>query len=256
MRETLKGFARMLTLPARGIGSAARARPWTMLAVVGAALALHIFLPPLLLAATRKPWTYFAFNPWLTRLPDYLISGVPLAEKLDFLSRVAVFWFSADGPYGFPEWGFAVDAMDLIRFVAMSLLLGGYVALMLDRRASGQLAAQRAATSPVGGVVGALAGVLGLSTGPCSVVGCGAPVLPVVGLVFAGLSSATLAALSNASRIASAAVLVTLTLVVVYLGYQSGARAARASPGSGRPTSPRCTRRCPRGRPRAPDPIP
>jgi hypothetical protein len=227
MRETLKGFARMLTLPARGIGSAARARPWTMLAVVGAALALHVFLPPLLLAATRKPWTYFAFNPWLTRLPDYLISGVPLAEKLDFLSRVAVFWFSADGPYGFPEWGFAVDAMDLIRFVAMSLLLGGYVALMLDRRASGQLAAQRAATSPVGGVVGALAGVLGLSTGPCSVVGCGAPVLPVVGLVFAGLSSGTLAALSNASRIASAAVLVTLTLVVVYLGYQSGARAAR-----------------------------
>ena len=68
--------------------------------------------------------------------------------------------------------------------------------------------------------------MLGVSTGPCSVVGCGVPVLPVVGLVFAGLSSGTLAALSSTSRIASAAVLVTLTLVVVYLGFQSGARAA------------------------------
>jgi len=223
MRETLKGFALTLALPARGIGSAARARPWTVLAVVGAGLVLHVFLPPLLLAATRKPWTYFAFNPWLKRLPDYLVSGVPLAEKLDFLSRVAVFWFSADGPYGFPEWGFAVDAMDLIRFVAMSLLVGAYVALVLDRRATGRLRARRTTAAPV---VGALAGVLGLSTGPCSVVGCGAPVLPVVGLVLAGLSSGTLATLSSASRIASAAVLVTLTLVVVYLGFQSGVRAA------------------------------
>jgi len=227
MRETVKGFARALTSAARGIGAAARARPWTVVGVVGAALALHVFLPPLLLAVTRKPWTYFAFNPWLKKLPDYLVSPVPLAEKLDFLSRVAVFWVSADGPYGFPEWGFAVDGMDLIRFVAMSLLLGAYVALVLDRRTPGGLPAGRATTGPVGGVAGALAGVLGLSTGPCSVVGCGAPVLPVVGLVFTGLSSGTLAALSSASRITSAAVLVTLSLVVVHLGIQSGARAVR-----------------------------
>src|SRR5881296_1605089 len=87
----------------RGIGAAVRARPGTALAVVGGVLALHVFLPPLVLTVTRKPWTYFAFNPWLARLPDYLVSSAPLEQKLAFLSRVALFWFTADGPYGFPE---------------------------------------------------------------------------------------------------------------------------------------------------------
>jgi len=54
------------------------------------------------------------------------------------------------------------------------------------------------------------------------VVGCGAPVLPVVGLVFAGLSSGTLALLSGASRVLSAVVLVALTLVVAWLGRRAG----------------------------------
>src|SRR2546422_180806 len=53
----------------RGIGAAVRARPGTALAVVGGVLALHVFLPPLVLTVTRTPWTYFAFNPWLPRLP-------------------------------------------------------------------------------------------------------------------------------------------------------------------------------------------
>ncbi len=104
----------------RGIGAAVRARPGTALAVVGGVLALHVFLPPLVLTVTRKPWTYFAFNPWLARLPDYLVSSVSLEQKLDFLSRVALFWFTADGPYGFPEWGFAVDTMDLAPRAAWS----------------------------------------------------------------------------------------------------------------------------------------
>jgi len=200
----------------RGIGAAVRARPGTALAVVGGVLALHVFLPPLVLTVTRTPWTYFAFNPWLARLPDYLVSSVPLEQKLDFLSRVALFWFTADGPYGFPEWGFAVDTMDL------ALLVGAYFALVLYRREQGRLAGWRAGTSRASGIVGACAGVLGLSTGPCSVVGCGAPVLPVVGLVFAGLSSGTLALLSGASRLLSAVVLVALPLVVAWLGWQAG----------------------------------
>ena len=41
------------------------------------------------------------------------------------------------------------------------------------------------------GIAGALMSILGLSTGPCSVMGCGAPVLPVIGLAFVGLSSGT-----------------------------------------------------------------
>ena len=51
-----------------------------------------------------------------------------------------------------------------------------------------------------GGVVGTLLSTLGFTTMPCSVVGCGAPVLPVVGLALTGLSSGTIALLSGASR--------------------------------------------------------
>ena len=218
--------ARAVTTTLRGIGAAWRARPGATLAVLVGVLALHVFLPPLVLAATRKPWTYFTFNPWLRRLPTYLGSSAPLDQKLDFLSRVAVFWFTADGPYGFPEWGFAVDAMDLLRFLAMSVLVAAYVALVLYRQRQGRLAGWRASTGRAGGVMGAFAGVLGLSTGPCSVVGCGAPVLPVVGLAFAGLSSGTLAVLSGASRVVSAGVLIALTVVVAWLGWQTGSASA------------------------------
>ena len=215
-----------MTTTLRGIGAALRARPGATLAVLIGVFALHVFLPPLLLAATRKPWTYFTFNPWLRQLPAYLGSSAPLDQKIDFLSRVAVFWFTADGPYGFPEWGFAVDTMDLVRFLAMSVLVAAYFALVLHRRRQGRLAGWRVSTGRAGGVMGAFAGVLGLSTGPCSVVGCGAPVLPVVGLAFAGLSSGTLALLSGASRVLSAGVLVALTFVVVWLGWQAGSAPA------------------------------
>jgi hypothetical protein len=211
-----------VTTALRGLAAAVRRRPVTTLGVVVGVFALHVLLPPLLLTVTRKPWTYFAFNPWLKRLPEYLVSATPLPEKLDFLSRVALFWFTADGPYGFPEWGFAVDTMDVARFLAMSLLLGAYVVLVLDRRARGRLAGWPSGTSGAGGLVGGFAGVLGLSTGPCSVVGCGAPVLPVVGLVFAGLSSGTLALLSVLSRVLSLVVLVALTIAVAWLGWQAG----------------------------------
>src|SRR2546425_1205720 len=151
-----------------------------------------------------------------------------LEKKLDFLSRVALFWFTADGPYGVPEWGFAVDTMDVLRFVVMALLVGVYGALWLHARQQGRVSGWRASASRSGGVVGAFASVLGLSTGPCSVVGCGAPVLPVVGLVFTGLSSGTLAVLSVSSRIAGAGVLVLLSAAVAYLGWQV-ARAPRQS---------------------------
>src|SRR5882724_4505427 len=193
----------------------------------GGARGLRPSRPPAAAAPGGHPQALdlLRFNPWLKRLPEYLTSATPLGEKLDFLSRVALFWFSADGPYGFPEWGFAVDTADVARFLAMSLLLGAYVALVLDRRARGGPAGWRSGTSGAGGLVGGFAGVLGLSTGPCSVVGCGAPVLPVVGLVFAGLSSGTLALLSGVSRVLSLVVLVALTIAVAWLGWQAGASA-------------------------------
>jgi hypothetical protein len=209
---------------AHGIARAVKARWRAALLTVGAVLALDVLLPPLVLSVARQPWTYFTFNPWLKRAPEYLASDRPWAEKLDFLSRVALFWFSADGPYGQPEWGFAVDAADVARFLLTAALIGIYVALWLERRAAGaHMPAGRS-----GGAVGALAGVLGLSTGPCSVVGCGAPVLPVVGLVFAGLSSTTLALLSQVSRVSAIVVVVALLGAVMWLGRQAGVRAASA----------------------------
>src|SRR5438132_7726964 len=222
--HTLRRVGGAVVMVWRGIRAAVRARPAAFLAIAGAVLALHLALPPLVLAVTRKPWTYFAFNPWLKKLPEYVMSGETLEKKLDFLSRVALFWFTADGPYGVPEWGFAVDTMDVLRFVVMALLVGVYGALWLHARQQGRVSGWRASASRSGGVVGAFASVLGLSTGPCSVVGCGAPVLPVVGLVFTGLSSGTLAVLSVSSRIAAAGVLILLSAAVAYLGWQLAPR--------------------------------
>src|SRR2546428_623384 len=204
----------------RGIRAAVRARPGAFFTIAGAGLALDLTLPAPVLAGARTPWTYFTFNPWLKKLPQDVISGETLEKKLDFLSRVALFWFTADGPYGVPEWGFAVDTMDVLRFVVMALLVGVYGALWLHARQQGRVSGWRASASRSGAVGRAFSSVLGLSTGPCSVVGCGAPVLPVVGLVFTGLSSGTLAVLSVSSRIAAAGVLVLLSAAVAYLGWQ------------------------------------
>jgi len=209
---------------ARGIGRAVRVRWGAVMLTAAAVLALDVLLPPLLLSVVRTPWTYFTFNPWLKRAPEYLVSDRPWGEKLDFVSRVALFWFSADGPYGQPEWGFAVDAADVARFVVTALLIGVYVALWLERRAAGA----RVGAGRSGGAVGAVASVVGLSTGPCSVVGCGAPVLPVVGLAFAGLSSTTLALLSQASRVSAIAVIVALLMAIAWLGWQAGRVPRRA----------------------------
>jgi len=204
----------------RGIAAAVRARPAVVVWVAAAVLALDVLLPPIVLSIARKPWTYFAVNPMIKSIPAYLASPKPWAEKLDFLSGMALFWFSADGDYGAPEWGFAVDTADVARFVFTALLIGIYVALWLARRNVGRVAGWRASAGKSGGALGALASVLGLSTGPCSVMGCGAPVLPVLGLVFAGLSSTTLALLSQLSRVSAAVVVIALLASIARLGWQ------------------------------------
>lgn len=221
MGGTVTKFLNFVAAVGRGITRAVRARPGAALLAVAMVVALDVLLPPLLLSAVRKPWTYFAFNPWLKRLPEYLVSSTPWSEKLDFLSRVALFWFSADGPYGQPEWGFAVDGADVVRFLITGALVGVYVALWLDRRA----AAVSVRHGRTGGTLAAAASVLGLSTGPCSVAGCGAPVLPVLGLAFAGLSSTTLAMLSQVSRISAIGVVVGLLIAIMWLGWRAGTRA-------------------------------
>ena len=217
----------------RGIWNAVRARPAALLLVAAAVLALDVMLPPLVLSVARGPWTYFTFNPWLKRLPEYLASPAPWRDKWDFISGVALFWFSADGPYGQPEWGFAVDASDAARFLVTAGLIAVYAVLWLDRRAAGALPGWRATAGKSGGVLGGFAGVLGLSTGPCSVVGCGAPVLPVLGLVFAGLSSGTLAWLSQLSRVSAVLVIAALLVAIAWLGWHAGGRSGHERLGHG-----------------------
>jgi hypothetical protein len=220
----------------RGIGSAIRRHPRAFTGVAVAVLLLQAAVPPLVLSIVRKPVDFYTVNPWLSRLPEYLASAVPLREKLAFLSRMAVFWCSADSGFGAAEWGFAVDATDIGRFLLTALLMGTYAALWLRRRAQAAAGAGWGLRlGRHGGVAGALTGVLGLSTGPCSVVGCGAPVLPVVGLAFAGLSSTTLAVLARVSTAATALVLVGLGAGVLYLGWLTGGEGGERRP-AGRPT--------------------
>lgn len=227
MGRLVRGAGRAL----RGIAAAFRARPRTFLAVAAAVFLLNLVLPPGLLSLVRKPWTYFAFNAWLPNLPAFLTSSeVPLQRKLEFLPKLALFWFNADGPYGSVEWGYAVDVSDLVRFVVISLLVGAYFALWFHRRDRAMQCGWTDRAGRNGGVLGALASVLGFSTGPCSVVGCGAPVLPVVGLAFAGLTSGTLAWLATLSRVATAAVLVGMTVGVACLGWRAGAAPRAGGP--------------------------
>ncbi|SRR6266849_796852 len=218
----------------RGVASAIRERPAIFSAGAIATLALSVLLPPLLLSVARKPVDYFTFNPWLRRLPEYLAApGIPWSRKLEKLPDLALFWFSSDSPMGGTEWGFAVDVRDVARMIGTSLLVGAYFALWARARALGMTGSAARVGRP-GGALGALVSIVGLSTGPCSVMGCGAPVLPVVGLAFVGLSSTTLAALSSLSTIATAVVVVGLGAGVVFLGGRVGAAtasiASRTSP--------------------------
>jgi hypothetical protein len=207
---------------ARGVSAAIRARPGTFLGVAAAVFLLDVLLPPLVLSLTRKPIDFFMVNPWLKKLPEFVASSrVPLARKLEFLPGLTLFSFSADSPYG-TEWGFAVDVSDLGRFLLTGALVGAYFALWLYRRDRLAATGWGMRLGRQGGTAGALTTVLGLTTGPCSVMGCGAPVIPVVGLAFVGLSSGTLALLAELSRVGTTVALLGLTIGVAYLGWLAG----------------------------------
>jgi hypothetical protein len=207
----------------RGVAGALRAHPGIFAAVAAGILALYMLLPPALLSLARKPFDFFTFNPWLAELPHYLVRGdVPIQRKLEFIPNLAIFWWSADGAYGEVDWGFAITVGDLARLVVLSLLFGAYFALVLRSRDLALVRGRDAALGRGGGLSGALASVLGISTGGCTVMGCGAPVIPVVGLAFAGLSSGALALLARVSNVATAFVLVALLAGIVYLAWRTG----------------------------------
>jgi len=214
----------------RGIGTGIRDRPKIFLAVTAGVFVLSLVLPVVVLSIARKPLDYFTFNPWLKRLPEYLASsGVSLNRKLEFLSNVALFWFSADNPMG-ADWGFVVDVPSLVRIILTSILFGAYFALWFYRRDQLTQCGWGTKAGRRGGVVGALTSILGLSQGPCSVAGCGVSVLPVIGLAFTWASTETLKLFATVSRVATAVVLLAMTLGVAYLGWLVSANSGETPP--------------------------
>jgi hypothetical protein len=210
-------YMRWMSEALRGAWTALAAHPGVFASVTLAVAALNVLAPVAILSAVRKPVDYYTFNPWLKRLPEYLASSdYPVGEKLAKLPDLALFWFSAGSTYGGAEWGFAVDVADVGRILLVAALFGLYFALWRRYR---DLALGGAAPAlRRGGVAGSAATVFGVSTGACSVSGCGAPVIPVLGLAFVGLESGTLHFLAQASRAATPALFVVLVLAVGYLG--------------------------------------
>jgi len=207
----------------RGILRAVGGHPRVFLTVAAAVVTLSILGPPVILSLARKPVDYFTFNPWITHLPGYIVSPtIPLGQKIEKVPAFALFWFSSDSPYGGTEWGFAVDVTDVARILLLAGLFGAYFALLAHGRAGMPSRGAALSASRRGGVAGMLTSLVGLSTGPCSVMGCGAPVIPAVGLAFAGLSSGTLAFLSGLSRVTTLVVLVALAAAVALLAWQAG----------------------------------
>ncbi len=207
----------------RGIAAAVRARAKIVLAVTAAVSVFNLAAPVIILSIARRPVDFFTFNPWLRRLPEYLASEEPLAKKLSFLSNMAIAWVSADNGGGEGiEWGFIVDVPTLLRILLTSLVFGAYFALWSYRRREREACGVGFKAARPAGVAGAVTSVFGLTTGPCTLAGCGVPVLPVVGLAFTGLSSSTLTLVATLSRISIEVVLSLMGIAVIWFGWRAG----------------------------------
>jgi hypothetical protein len=186
--------------------------------VAAGVVALNLAAPVAVLSIARKPADFFTFNPWLPRLPLYLTSGEPVGAKLAFLSRLEIAWVSADGPANGVEWAFVLDLPTLARVAATALLVGTYFALWAYRSS----AVQEGAAARRAGFLGAAGSVFGLTTTPCTLAGCGAPVLPVLGLAFTGLPVATLTLFGALSRAGLVLLWGVLAAAVCWQGYRVG----------------------------------
>ncbi len=210
------------------------AHPVMFVLVTAGVSVLNVVAPIAVLSIARGPVDFYTFNPWLSRLPEYLVSDeAAMSVKLGKLSNLALFWCSSGSTYGGADWGFALDVADVGRIVLVAALFGLYFALWRFRRE-----ALRGARASValrrGGIAGAAATVVGISTGACSVSGCGAPVMPVIALAFVGIESGTLQFLAQSSRVATIALFAALIVAVVWLGL-AASRAAAATSGAPAP---------------------
>ena len=221
----------VVTRVARGVGRALWFRPKVFAWVAVGVFALNLVLPLLVLSLARKPFDLFTFNPWLSRLPEWLASPeVPWGGKVAFLSDMAIAWFIAENPIDGVEWGFIIEVPSLGRLLLTSFLFGTYFALWAYRRDQLRERAMGSRAAGQASVAGALTSVLGFSTAPCSVMGCGVPVLPVIGLAFTGLSASALTFFASFSRVAIWVVLGAVTVGVAWLGWLAGAAAALPVP--------------------------
>ncbi len=101
-------------------------------------------------------------------------------------------------------------------------MFGAYFALWSYRRREGEACGLGFRAARPAGVAGAATSIFGLTTGPCTLAGCGVPVLPVVALVFTGLSSGTLTLFTTLSRISIAVVLAAMSVAVAWFGWRVG----------------------------------
>jgi hypothetical protein len=205
----------------QGIATAIRARPKVFWGVAAGVCVFNLVAPVVILSIARRPPDFFTFNPWLSRVPDYVASDeVPLSNKLAFLSNMAIAWFSADNLVEGLEWGFVIDVPSIGRILFTSFLFAAYFALWSCRRSQVRACGLGVGAARPAGVAGAVTTVLGLTTGPCSVAGCGVPVLPVVGLAFTGISSGTLALFTTLARVGITVVLFAMIVAVLWLGWR------------------------------------
>lgn len=233
MSEAQVGRAglRLITRTMKGIQAGVRARPKMFWGVALGVFVLNLLLPVVVLSLARKPVDHFTFNPWLSRLPEYLASNAdPIARKLSFVSNMAIAWFISENPIEGVEWGFIIDVPSLVRFIFTSFLFGTYFALWFSHRDQVKHGGWGMSATRYGGAGGALTSVLGFSTGACSVMGCGVPVLPVVGLALTGLSSTALTFFWGFALVATAVVLSAMTLGVLWLGWLVADRPGEGSP--------------------------
>src|SRR5436853_4878477 len=121
----------------RGIAIAVRSRARVVWAVAAAVAAFDLLAPVAILSLARRPADFFTLNPWLSRLPEYLVSEEPIGRKLSFLSNMAIAWVSADNHVEGIDWGFIVDVPTLAKVVLTALVFGTYFALWSYRRREG-----------------------------------------------------------------------------------------------------------------------
>ena len=86
---------------------------------------------------------------------------------------MAIGWFSADNGGEGIEWGFIIDVPTLARILVTSLVFGAFFAVWSYRRGQVQASGLGLRAARPAGIAGAATSVLGLTTGSCTLAGCG-----------------------------------------------------------------------------------